>query len=253
DAAARRHDLHVRRALDAHLELKRAVAHPGKVCVRVDKAGYDHLAARVEALAGIVAGREFIRSANLDNQAILDRHRAVLDHSQRAERLPPLRASTRRGHNAHLVRILHQQIDLLCHSYPVGATLESICLQCTIQPRDRVQGGSIASIRWQLPSIIQSRRGAYADTDEGCSVGTGCAKPHYELHAQRTRAALPQPLPRYTGAVPRAGDRQVDLRAVWWDVLHRARLSARRPARAGFSAHPGKEHALLALPVPPPA
>src|SRR5690606_33289497 len=79
DAAAFRHDLHVRFALNPALELADAVARVDGVRVRIDKSGADNRAGRVKLAARRVRAAQIGAAANGDNLVTLNRDRAVLD------------------------------------------------------------------------------------------------------------------------------------------------------------------------------
>ena len=85
DAAARRENIEIGHARHLQLEFVGAVARPNEMRVRIDKAGHEHAAARIEGRFVGIGGFEFSRGADRDDRFIADNDRAVFDDAERAE------------------------------------------------------------------------------------------------------------------------------------------------------------------------
>ncbi len=79
DAAdtVRQHAIEPRAGL---LEFAGAIARKDDVRVRIDEAGHDHPPTRVEGLCGLMLRGEISRRAEIDDQAVGNCQRAILDH-----------------------------------------------------------------------------------------------------------------------------------------------------------------------------
>ena len=82
DAPARRQDLQVGFALQAHLELSRAVARPDGMRVRVDKTRHDHLAPGIQLFFVRVGCQQFSAVAYSSDQAVAQQQRPIGDDPQ---------------------------------------------------------------------------------------------------------------------------------------------------------------------------
>ncbi len=124
DPAAGRHDLHVGRAADAHLELGRAVPGPRQVRVRIDEAGDDRAAARVERVARLECRPQVAAAADGCNPPVRDGDRAILDDAELAHRRAaarPAGAALRAGQRRQLADVVDEKVSL-----HVSASRESL-------------------------------------------------------------------------------------------------------------------------------
>ena len=91
DAAARVHDLHIRRARDAPLEFVGAIARKDHVRVRIDEARHHHAPAGIDDPGGLMPRGEIHGRAQINDRAVRHRQRAVGNDRQIAEAIAALR------------------------------------------------------------------------------------------------------------------------------------------------------------------
>ena len=91
DAAAGRHDLHVGGAADAHRELRRPVAGPRQVRVRVNEARNDRPPAGIQRRMRLHRRAEIGAPAHGQHAAVCHGQRGILDDAKLTHRRPPPR------------------------------------------------------------------------------------------------------------------------------------------------------------------
>jgi len=104
DPAAGGHDLHVRRAGNPALELRRAIPHPDQMGVRIHEAGAEHLAGDIHLAGGAEGRAQLSRLSHRQDAPVFDRQRAVLDQAQIPQADTALRSARVRRHRAQLRR-----------------------------------------------------------------------------------------------------------------------------------------------------
>ncbi len=112
DAAARVHDLHVRRARDTLLKFVGAIARKDHMRVRINEARHHHAAACVEDSRSGVLLSQLIRRAKIDDRVARRRDCTVFDQAEIAQSIAALRASIMRRDGQQLRSVGDEEIDV---------------------------------------------------------------------------------------------------------------------------------------------
>ena len=96
DAAAGRHDLHVGGAADTHLELRRPVAGPRQMRVRVHEAGNDRTPTGIQRRVRLHRRAQIGAPAHRQHAAVCHSQRGILDDAKLAHRRPAPRSGRSR-------------------------------------------------------------------------------------------------------------------------------------------------------------